>query len=204
MTAQQRADSSRVVQQDGRWWLDGDGPADLAVVDEFLGCVADRGYSPRTQRAYAFDLLAFTRWLVDANLSVGVVTTDALLRFLTFCRSAVLLGQAGGNVVPLRTGRSAGYELATINRRLAAISGLFDFRGDAGSGSGQPGAADVGGPAVQFGAAARVVGASGRAEVPFEAAGAGSPGVCLAGWIRPRPLRCWAVSAPTGTRRSPG
>ena len=98
------------------------------MINEFLGYVADRGYSPRTERAYAFDLLAFARWLVDQDLTVGEVTTDALLRFLTFCRAMVLPGQAGGNVVPLRTGRSTGYAPSTINRRMAAISGLFDFR----------------------------------------------------------------------------
>ena len=128
MTEQQRAEGLRAVQRDGQWCVDGDGPADLAVVNEFLGYVADRRYSPRTERAYAFDLLAFTRWLVDQHLTVGGVTTDVLLRFLTFCRSAVLPGQTGGNVVPLRTGRAAGYAPATINRRMAAISGLFEFR----------------------------------------------------------------------------
>ena len=98
------------------------------MINDFLGYVADRRYSPRTERAYAFDLLAFARWLVDQELTVGEVTTDALLRFLTFCRAAVLPGQAGGNVVPLRTGRSTRYAPSTINRRMAAISGLFDFR----------------------------------------------------------------------------
>ncbi len=128
MTERQAAVALRAVQRDGRWHLDGAGPADLQVINEFLGYVADRGYSPRTERAYAFDLLSFARWLVDQDLTVGEVTTDALLRFLTFCRAMVLPGQAGGNVVPLRTGRSTGYSPSTINRRMAAISGLFDFR----------------------------------------------------------------------------
>src|SRR5664279_244895 len=105
---EQQTEGLRAVQSAGRWRLDGAGPADLPVINEFLGYVADRGYSPRTERAYAFDLLAFARWLVDQDLTVGGVTTDALLRFLTFCRAAVLPGQAGGNVVPLRTGRSTG------------------------------------------------------------------------------------------------
>src|SRR5664280_2323773 len=105
---EQRAVGLRAVQSAGRWRLDGAGPADLPVINEFLGYVADRGYSPRTERAYAFDLLAFARWLVDQDLTVGGVTTDALLRFLTCCRAAVLPGQAGGNVVPLRTGRTSG------------------------------------------------------------------------------------------------
>jgi site-specific recombinase XerD len=128
MTQRCDGDGLRAVQLAGRWRLDGPGPSDLAVINEFLGYVADRGYSPRTERAYAFDLLAFARWLADQDLTVGQVAIDDLLRFLTFCRTAVLPGQVGGNVVPLRTGRSSGYAPATINRRLAAISGLFDFR----------------------------------------------------------------------------
>ena len=44
--------------------------------------MADRGYSPRTARAYAFDLLAFARWLDGEQLPLAAVTTDVLLRFL--------------------------------------------------------------------------------------------------------------------------
>jgi len=39
----------------GRWELTGSG--ELSLFNDFLGYVADRGYSPRTVRAYAFDLL---------------------------------------------------------------------------------------------------------------------------------------------------
>jgi integrase/recombinase XerC len=129
MSEQGRGGGLKAVQRDGRWRLDGeDEGADLALVNDYLGYVADRGYSPRTVRAYAFDLLAFLRWLVLEDLGLGQVSTDVLLRFLAFCRVAVLPGQAGGNVVPLRSGRANGYAPATINRRLAAISGLFGYR----------------------------------------------------------------------------
>ena len=192
------------MQSAGRWRLDGAGPADLQVINEFLGYVADRGYSPRTERAYAFDLLAFARWLVDQDLTVGEVTTDALLRFLTFCRAAVLPGQAGGNVVPLRTGRSTGYAPSTINRRMAAISGLFDFRAMRDPSLVNPVPQVGGGPPVDDGAAGRVAGAPGPAEVPVPAAGAGTAAVAPRRWTGPRPQRCWAVSARTGTGRSPG
>lgn len=100
----------------------------MTVINEYLGYLVDRGYSPRTVRAYTFDLLAFVRWLGEERLELEAVTTDVLLRFLAFCRSTLLPGQPGGNVVPLRSGRPAGYAPATVNRRMTAISGLFDYR----------------------------------------------------------------------------
>lgn len=114
----------------GRWWLAGAGAAAhrFGVINDFLGYLADRHYSPRTARAYAFDLLAFGRWLADEDLDLDGVSTDVLLRFLTHCRTATLPGRPGGNVYSIRDGRNVGYAAATINRRLAAISALFSFR----------------------------------------------------------------------------
>jgi len=111
---------------EGRWRLAGG--TGLELVNDYLGYLADRGYSERTERAYAFDLLHFARWLTSEQLAVEAVMTDALLRYLTFCRTAVLPGRPGGNVVAIKAGRSVGYAPATINRRLAAISGLFGYR----------------------------------------------------------------------------
>lgn len=108
--------------------LAGKSAGGFGLVNEFLAHLADRNYAPRTRRAYAFDLLHFARWLLVERLGVDTVSTDVLLRYLAACRTAVLPGQHGGNVVPIRRGRSAGYAPATINRRLAAISGLFGFR----------------------------------------------------------------------------
>jgi site-specific recombinase XerD len=118
----------RVEERDGRWWLAGDAGARWAVVNEFLGYLADRRYSPRTVRAYAFDLLALCRWLAGEGLGIDDVSTDVLLRFLAFCRAARHRGRPGGNVYSIVDGRNAGYSAATINRRLAAISALFGFR----------------------------------------------------------------------------
>jgi hypothetical protein len=94
------------------------------VINDYLGYLADRGYSPRTVRAYAFDLLAFARWLLEAGLGVNEVTTEALLRFLAFCRAAPAPGRAGGNVYSIRDGRnacnSAGSSRTTASRRFAS------------------------------------------------------------------------------------
>lgn len=118
----------RVEERDGRWWLVGETATRWTVVNEFLGYLADRRYSPRTGRAYAFDLLALCRWLSVEGMGIEDVSTHVLLRFLTFCRTAKHPGRPGGNVYSIVDGRNVGYSAATINRRLAAISALFGFR----------------------------------------------------------------------------
>lgn len=99
----------KVVPVEGGWELTGaDGDEDsLRLVNDYLGYLGDRRYSPGTRRSYAFDLLALCRWLAEEQLGVEVVDTAALLRFLASCQ---------------------GLAAATVNRRLAAVSGLFTFR----------------------------------------------------------------------------
>lgn len=108
--------------------LVGEGFDGLQLVNEFLGYLADRNYARLTVRAYAFDLLHFGRWMASEGLSVEMVDTDVLLRYLTACRKQVLTHQRGGNVFSIRDGRNVGYAPRTVNRRLAALSGLFALR----------------------------------------------------------------------------
>ncbi|HZE15256.1 MAG TPA: site-specific integrase [Mycobacterium sp.] len=89
-----------------------------SAVNDYLGYLADRGYSPRTLRAYAFYLLAFARWLVVEGLAVDDVTTQVLLRFLAFCRSAA---------------RRAGRAATCTRSATAATSGMRRRRSTAGS-----------------------------------------------------------------------
>lgn len=121
-------DELTVVEDDGLWRLAGAAADRFGLVNEFLGYLADRNFSPRTRRAYAFDLLAFTRWLDTERVALAEVDVDVLLRFLTACREATPRGRPGGNVYSIRDGRNSGYAPATINRRLAAISAMFAFR----------------------------------------------------------------------------
>ena len=109
----------------GRWELTG--AAGLRLINDYLGYVADRGYSPRTVRAYAFDLLHFARWLAGDGTGLDAVTTDVLMRYLAANRAERRDGQHE-NVIPLSRGSASGFAPATINRRMAAISGLFGFR----------------------------------------------------------------------------
>ena len=114
--------------RDGGWALTGSAAPRFVLVDEFLGHLADRNYSPKTVRAYGYDLLALCRWLhAEDKGELTEVSTQVLLDYLRACREAKVAGRAGGNVVRLSGRRMDQYAPATINRRLAAISALFTF-----------------------------------------------------------------------------
>ncbi len=83
---------SRLEASDGQWLISGAGSAVFVTVNEYLGYLADRNYSPATVRAYGFDLLAFCRWLAGEELGLGQVNTDVMLRYLTACRRATVPG----------------------------------------------------------------------------------------------------------------
>jgi site-specific recombinase XerD len=113
----------------GGWRLIGDGADGFGLVNDYLDYLGDRNYSPRTIRSYGFALLAFCRWLSDEDVALSAVTTDVLLRFLAACRAERVGGRpSGSNIVRLGDGRRAdSLSPATINLRLAAVSGLFAF-----------------------------------------------------------------------------
>jgi site-specific recombinase XerD len=121
------AQDLRAVPRGGSWALAGPAVDGYGLVNDFLGYLADRHYSPATVRAYVYDLLAFARWLLSEGVGLGEVSTAVLLRYLAACRTTVLPGQAE-NVFAIADGRNVGYAPATVNRRLAAISALFAFR----------------------------------------------------------------------------
>jgi integrase/recombinase XerD len=120
--------SLRLEQRDGDWVLAGSGAGGFGLVNEYLGYLADRNYSPRTVRSYGFDLLAFCRWLAAERIDLAAVSTEVMLRFLAFCRQATVTGRPGPNVITLSGRRLDQYAATTVNHRLAAISGMFAFR----------------------------------------------------------------------------
>ncbi|HEX2290287.1 MAG TPA: site-specific integrase [Pseudonocardiaceae bacterium] len=136
----------RLEQRDGGWALAGPAAPRFGLVDEYLGYLADRNYSPKTVRAYGYDLLAFCRWLVVEEQPLAQVSTEVLLRFLRACREAKVAGRPGPNVVRLSGRRMDQYAATTINRRLAAISGAVHLRRDARPAGDQPGPQGPRGP----------------------------------------------------------
>jgi integrase/recombinase XerC len=79
-----------------------------------------RAFSPLTVRAYAFHVLSFLRFCREQNLALTSVTPMDVFGFLE-----VLGAPATGRVVDLRTGRGAA--ASTMNQRIAALRGLFDY-----------------------------------------------------------------------------
>jgi integrase/recombinase XerD len=122
--------TQRLVLEQGEagWRLAGDQADRFGLVDDYLGYLADRNYSPATVRAYGYGLLRFCRWLLDEDIDLAEVSTDVLLRFLAACRTERIPGRPGPNVVLMDGRRADAPAAATVNLRVAAISGLFAFR----------------------------------------------------------------------------
>lgn len=99
----------------------------FALVNDYLSYLLDRNYSPQSVQTYGYGLLAFCRWLSRENIELESVTTDVLLRFLAACRAERVPGRPGPNVVGLDGRRVDALSPATINLRLAAVSGFFTF-----------------------------------------------------------------------------
>ena len=72
----------RVERRDDGWVLAGADSDDVRLVNDFLEYLDDRHYAPGTRRGYAYDLLAFLRWLAGQDRRLDQVDTEVLLRFL--------------------------------------------------------------------------------------------------------------------------
>jgi integrase/recombinase XerC len=106
--------------RDGQHRLEGDWP-DLDVANEFLNHLRIRGFSPATSRAYAFDLLNFGRFLQQRKLALVAVTAMDVFGWVDWQSQPA---PSPGKVVALRPRTVAP---ATVNRRVAAVRGLFEF-----------------------------------------------------------------------------
>ncbi len=122
-----------VVQDDAGHRLDGDGPI-TKVANRFLAHLRTRGFSPGTVRGYAFDLLNFSRFLAERGASLADVVPTDLFDYLDW--QAKPRASTGAKVV--RLGDRRGAAPATMNRRIAAVRGLFEYAVMAGLRSDNP------------------------------------------------------------------
>lgn len=94
----------------------------VKVANRFLKHLGSRGFSPATVRAYSFDLLNFSRFLAEQGLELDDVVPADLFDWLDW--QAQPRREASAKVV--RLGRSSPAP-ATLNRRVAAVRGLFEY-----------------------------------------------------------------------------
>jgi site-specific recombinase XerD len=111
-----------VKRRDGSHRLEGSW-ADVEIANAFLAHLEVRGFSPATVRAYAFDLLNFGRFLGDKNLTVADVVPTDLFDYVDWQAKPKRSKEA--KVVRLTDRR--GPAPSTINRRIAAVRGMFEY-----------------------------------------------------------------------------
>jgi integrase/recombinase XerC len=112
----------RVEVVDGSHRVAGDGSI-VGVANRWLAHLEAREFSPRTVRAYAFDVLNFARFLGHVGIELGEVVATDVFDWLAWQRERS--PSSGRRVVRLHS--RGGAAPATMNRRVAAVRGLFDF-----------------------------------------------------------------------------
>jgi integrase/recombinase XerC len=112
----------KVVRSDGSHRLAGGGPLD-GLANDYLAHLVSRGFSPETVRGYAFDLLNFGRFLAERGATARDVVATDLFDYLDWQGKAKT--GSGAKVVRLAAGRGAAP--ATMNRRIAAVRGMFEY-----------------------------------------------------------------------------
>lgn len=112
----------RVVHGSGGHFLDGPG-RDVSIANDFLRHLGVRDFSGATVRAYAFDLANFFRFLGERKLTLKQVVPSDLFEYLGWQRSSVK-ERAKQKVVKIHVDSPAA---STMNRRIAAVRGLFEY-----------------------------------------------------------------------------
>ncbi len=112
----------KVIRSDGGHRLVGGGPVD-ELANGYLAHLGARGFSAGTVRGYAFDLLNFGRFLSERGATATDVVATDLFDYLDW--QGRPKPSAGAKVVRLSARRGAAP--ATMNRRIAAVRGMFEY-----------------------------------------------------------------------------
>jgi integrase/recombinase XerC len=97
---------------------------DVELANRFLTHLGTRNFAPATRRAYAYDLLNFLRFLAGRGIDLFRVCPTDLFDYLDWQQQPRRVTPAA-TVVRLADRRGAA--AATMNRRIAAVRGLFEF-----------------------------------------------------------------------------
>lgn len=100
----------------------------MVLANRFLAHLTRREFAPATIRAYAYDLLNFLRFLSSRDLGLAEIVPTDLFEYLDW--QALSASARGKKVVRLAEGRRPAP--ATMNRRIAAVRGLFEYAVAAG------------------------------------------------------------------------
>jgi integrase/recombinase XerC len=111
-----------VVNTESGHRLSGAGPI-TEVANAYLDHLRTRAFSPGTVGGYAYDLLNFSRFLVERDAAMDDVVPTDFFDYLDWqgARRSI----RGAKVVSIGTRRGAAP--ATMNRRIAAVRGLFEY-----------------------------------------------------------------------------
>lgn len=112
----------RVVGVGGGHRLVGDGPV-TEIANRWLEHLESRNFAAATVRGYAFDVLNFGRFLSERSVLLGDVGAQDVFDWVEW--QARPSATRGRRVVSLAAKR--GPAPATMNRRIAAVRGLFEF-----------------------------------------------------------------------------
>ena len=93
---------------------------DVELANAFLRHLEIRSFARLTVRAYAFHVLSFLRFCEATGRSLSTVTPMDVFEFLDWLGTPAV-----GKVVRLRG--ALGASPATMNQRVAAVRGLFEF-----------------------------------------------------------------------------
>jgi integrase/recombinase XerC len=97
--------------------------ADIDLANKFLRHLVVRCFSPATVRAYAYDLLNFLRFLSGRRATLADVVPTDLFDYLDWQQQPP--ATTGVRVVRLADRRGAAP--ASVNRRVAAVRGMFEY-----------------------------------------------------------------------------